>query len=177
MPSRPAHGVGDRFETWSPPSTSTVNRAVIGPASVPSAGLPRPGALQQLGQFGEDGSWSSAVRPPPDDLALGHGAVTLSIRHSTSSPWSRKNPATAMVMYAAWRRFSAGSSLVATTTTARFRPSRRDLFDELDPRPRFADQADHHDITGRLTRQHAWQHRLCHARNRAKMTPPQRWWW
>ena len=39
---------------WSSPSTSTVKRPVIAPASLP-VGADRPGALEQLGQLAEDG--------------------------------------------------------------------------------------------------------------------------
>ncbi len=49
--------------------------------------------------------------------------VTESIKHKTSLSKSRKNSATAMVKYAAWRRTNGGSSDVATITTLRSMPS------------------------------------------------------
>ena len=91
--------------------------------------------------------------------------VTESISTSTSLPSSRKYSAMASVTWAAWRRISAGSSEVETTTTERARPASPKIVlqEFLHLAAAFADQADDGDVGGDVAGQHRQQHRFADA--------------
>ena len=91
--------------------------------------------------------------------------VSESITNSTSRPRSRKYSAIAVAQWAACTRTSAGSSLVATTTTLLASRRAEIALDELvDLAAAFADQGDHVHVGRRVARHHAQRHALAHAR-------------
>ena len=91
--------------------------------------------------------------------------VSESITSSTSFPWSRKYSATAVAVKAARTRASAGSSLVATTTTLLARSCAQVALDKLvDFAAALADQRHDVHVGRRVARHHAQRDALADAR-------------
>ncbi|MNE13178.1 hypothetical protein D3C80_1060050 [compost metagenome] len=166
-----AHGVGDRLVMVAAvhqDGEQGGDRPGLGAVGADRAGT---GALQQLGQFGEDGRrialGGRRLARGQTDLALGHGEAGDAVHQAQDF-----QPLIAQVfrdgqghigrLAPFQRRLVRGGDDDDGALQALFAQG---LLDELaDLAAPLADQADDHDVAGGLLGQHGQQHRLAHAR-------------